>query len=334
MEITAIRNKGELGAFLTLEGAPPLQSHAPSVQDADEHCLVCDDDGTPLARCSLWYTSVPAYPPHTLGLIGHYAARDGDAAALLLETASASLAAHNCTLAVGPIDGSTFRHYRFVTDRAPGGFERPPFFLEPDNPDAWPLHLVAAGFYPMATYVSAQGRLPAVDPRLNELEERAADAGITVRQSDLEAFASELTRIYEIVVDSFQDNLLYAPICRQEFLAQYGQVRPYIRPENVFIAEQAGAPVGFIFALPDLAQRSRGESVDTLIVKTLAVRPHVAGHGLGSLLAARVHAAAYASGYRNVIHALMHETNRSRTISGHYADVMRRYTLYSKQLSG
>ena len=36
--------------------------------------------------------------------------------------------------AVGPLDGSTWRRYRLVTER---GVE-PPFFMEPDNPDDWP----------------------------------------------------------------------------------------------------------------------------------------------------------------------------------------------------
>jgi hypothetical protein len=38
-------------------------------------------------------------------------------------------------------------------------------------------------------------------------------------------------------------------------------------------------------------------------------------------------------GYRYAIHALMVEDNRSRKISAHYAQVMRRYTLFAKPLS-
>ncbi len=152
------------------------------------------------------------------------------------------------------------------------------------------------------------GKLPASDPRLPALTERAADAGITVRIADMDAFPAELERIYDIVVDSFGDNFLYTPIDRHEFLTQYAQVQPYVRPEHVLIAEQNMEPVGFIFTVPDLSQQLRGEPVDTLVIKTVAVRPQVAGHGLGSLLGARVQAAAHALGFRNVIHALMHET--------------------------
>jgi len=44
-----------------------------------------------------------------------------------------------------------------------------------------------------------------------------------------------------------------------------------IRPEFVFIAEKAGRVIGLLFAMPDINQQLRGESVDTLIFKTLAI---------------------------------------------------------------
>lgn len=323
---------------MTLTGPVRLSQDTPSVQQADEHWFVRGSDGAPLFRCSLWYTSVPAHQTHKLGFIGHYSGRDvehgsHEAAALLLETACRRLADHGCTLAVGPIDGSTFRHYRFLTERKVGGVERPTFFLEPDNPDIWPQQFVEAGFEPMARYLSAYGVLPDRDPRLKELSERVGDAGVTVRPVDLDAFSTELERIYEIVIDCFRNNFLYSPVTREEFLHTYGQIRPYVRPEHVYTAEQGSVPVGFLFALPDVAQRLRGQRIDTLILKTAGVRPQVAGHGIASLLVAKVQTEARAKGFRNLIHALMHEGNVSRRISGHYATPMRRYTLFQRILT-
>ena len=56
------------------------------------------------------------------------------------------LAAERCTIAIGPVDGNTWQRYRLITE--PG--TEPPFFLEPDNPDAWPGQFTAAGFTPLA----------------------------------------------------------------------------------------------------------------------------------------------------------------------------------------
>ena len=98
------------------------------------------------------------------------------------------------------------------------------------------------------------------------------------------------------------------------------------------MAEQAETPVGFIFALPDLAQTQRGEALDRVIIKTVGVVPELGGLGLGGLLVARCQLAARALGYRYAIHALMMQDNISRKISAHYAQVMRRYTLFAKPL--
>jgi len=133
---------------------------------------------------------------------------------------------------------------------------------------------------------------------------------------------------------SFRNNFLYTPIGEVEFLAQYAPIRPYLRPELVLLAQRAGELVGYIFAIPDLCQAQRGRTVDTAIIKTLAVHPDHSGLGLGGLLLARCQQAARAGGFMRAIHALFHETNRSGRISRHTARVIRRYTLFARQLGG
>ena len=320
----------QLEDFCRLAGSYPLNPASPSMQQADAHWLVLGANGQPLARCSLWWQSVPAYGAERLGLIGHYAAHEASAARCLLDQACAHLAEQRCTLAVGPLDGNTFRHYRLLTERTVGGHQQPPFFLEPDNPDAWPDHWQQAGFHALAHYVSAIGELPAEDPRTASLAQRVADHGVLIRAVDLHEFEAELQRIYDVVVKSFHNNFLYTPMDAAEFMAQYLPIRNYIQPSLVLLAEQAGEPVGFIFALPDLAQAQRGEPLDTVIIKTVGVVPELGGIGVGGLLVARCQMAARRLGYRYAIHALMVEDNRSRKISERYAQVMRRYTLFAK----
>lgn len=334
MKLVSVETPQELAEFCDLSGAEPLTPGIPSVQEADEHWIVRSPAGPVRARCSLWWSAVPMMPGKRLGLIGHYAAQDDEAAALLLAHACRQLAEQGCTLAIGPMDGSTHRRYRFVTERSVDGIVWPPFFLEPDNADGWPVQFAEGGFTPLAHYFSAIGHLPIEERRLPSLAEQCGDAGISLRPVHLDEFERELAAIHEVVAASFRDNLLYTPIERDEFMAQYASIRPHIRPATTLIAEQAGSPVGFAFSVPDLAQAQRGVPVDTLVIKTVGVRPEVSGLGLGSLLTARVHEAAAALGFRHVIHALMHETNRSRKISAHYAKTMRRYTLFSRSLAG
>jgi len=301
----------------------------PSPSDLGEDLQLKEvrDNGTAEAR--LWWTHVPTLPGERLGVIGHFHADNEAAAAAVLARALGELRARGCTRAVGPMDGNTWRSYRFVTD--PG--TEPPFLLEPANPPAWPAWWRESGFAPLAEYFStASDDVTTRDPRLVTVAARMAAAGIRMRPLNPAAFDEELGRIYDVSVVSFQENYLYTPLPRETFLAQYQAVRTLVRPELVMLAEQGDRPVGYVFALPDLAEASRGVPVRTFIVKTLAVLPGRAYAGLGALLLGEVHTAAQALGFTRVIHALMHQSNTSRNLSAHYAQTIRRYTLFSQPL--
>jgi GNAT superfamily N-acetyltransferase len=310
------------------DGVPALTPEEFSRHGPDAHWLLHENGGL-AARCSLWWSTAPSYSGHRLGVIGHYAARDARTGQRLLQHACAQLAAHGCNLAVGPMDGNTWRHYRLVTHR--GG--EPAFFLEPDNPDDWPGHFADAGFTPIASYRSSLNTdLAYIDPRVKSVADRLGGAAVTIRPIAMDRLEEELRRIHALSLVSFRANFLFSPITLPEFLDQYRSIRPYIHPELVLLAEQGSRLVGLLFALPDLAQAQRGERVDTLILKTLAVLPERAFAGLGSLLATRCHQTARQMGFTRVIHALMHEANGSRVMSERYGKTIRRYALFARPL--
>jgi len=295
----------------------------------DEHWLALAG-GEPTARCSLWWREAPPDGQERLGVIGHYAAREAAAGTALLHRACERLSAMGCTRAVGPMDGNTWRRYRLVTFYG----EEPPFFLEPYTPEDWPAHFTGAGFTPQAEYSSALNLdLNLRHPRVEHAAQRLRDAGVGWRPLDLDAFDDELRRIYRISLQSFPRNYLYTPLGEDEFLTQYRQVRPHVLPELTLMAEAEGEPVGYLFGLPDLLQRQRQPAIDTFIIKTVAVLPGRRSAGLGSVLVAEAQLRAARLGYRRAIHALMHEGNNSRNISGKYAHTMRRYTLFGRSLS-
>ena len=121
-------------------------------------------------------------------------------------------------------------------------------------------------------------------PRIRGLPKpRAASptAGIAIRTFDPGRADAELRRIFALSLAAFSRNFLYTPISEAEFLAQNNAVLPFVRPELVLLAEKDGALAGFMFALPDVLQARRGEAVDTVILKTIAVHPSWLGHGPG-----------------------------------------------------
>jgi GNAT superfamily N-acetyltransferase len=329
MRIVYSNNASEivsLGKDATLPRFNPMDFET---QHADIHVSALSESGEVRARCSLWWNHVPTYERHRVGVIGHYAAASDDAATALLASAQQRLRVTECTFAIGPMNGNTWRSYRFVTGRG----EEPPFFLEPANPPEWPAQFERAGFSSLVSYFSAlNSDLSRPDPRLDALEKKVAEAGIVLRSANAD-LRRELKNIYAVSKISFRQNFLYTEIPEAEFVAMYEPVLPMARPELVLIAERRGQCVGYLFAIPDFAQKARGAEVDTFIVKTVSILPQPELRGLGTLLVARAQQLGREMGFRRCIHALMFENNVSLNISRHYAAVMRKYTLYSRDLA-
>lgn len=282
------------------------------------------------ASCSLWWECCPSLEGEKIGVIGEYSAENAEVSRLLLEEAFRLLKEQGCSLAIGPMNGNTWRKYRFITERG----SEPSFFLEPDNPDEWPGYFKDAGFYAFAHYTSSLGTdLSKEDPRLSRIQQRLEQNGVTIRNIDMNQFRAELSRIYSVSAVSFQNAYLYTPLAEEAFFQQYLPIAGHIRPELVFLAEEGGRTVGYLFAIPDLAQASRGKQIDTVIGKTLAILPGKKYAGLGRFLIDRMNKASGSMGFKRIIHALQYEDNtRSRSLTDFYCEVFRRYTLFAKKL--
>ncbi len=329
MRALIINNREDL-ASLPAGPVEPLEPAAFHLTTPARHLALQDAAGALIARCSLWRARDAHGASTTTGLVGHYVAADAQAGNELLERALSWHRANGCERIIGPMDGSTWHRYRLLTDRG----TEPIFFLEPDNPDDWPRHFTDAGFEPLATYFSAlNADLTRCDPRSEQRRAELERDGITLRTIDIKRFDAELAAIHELSLVAFSGNFLYSPIGLDAFLASYTPIRPHLVPELVLLAERGQQLVGFIFGIPDLMELARGQPLRTVIVKSMAVDPACGGNGLGGLLMDDCQQAARKLGLRRAIHALMHETNRSRNISARYGTTIRRYTLYEKALT-
>jgi GNAT superfamily N-acetyltransferase len=226
------------------------------------------------------------------------------------------------------MDGSTWRRYRLLTERG----DAPPFFLEPDNPDDWPLHFEALGFHALAHYYSSINDNNARCKDHSALARRLERAGYSLRSLTSQDMEAELGRLWQLSSAEFGDNFLYVPIAEAEFLDLYTPLLDQLRPELVVIMEWRGKPVAFCLALPDLLQAKRGQPVDTVIFKSIAVLQAHHGKGLAAVMLAQINRTARALGMHRSIHALMHEDNASRLLDRPLMRDFRRYTLYARPL--
>jgi GNAT superfamily N-acetyltransferase len=282
-----------------------------------------------MARCSLWWQNTPRHPQHRVGLIGHYAAATDQAAGALLEFACQQLAEKGCTLAVGPMDGNTWRDYRFVTEEG----NEPRFFLEPHNPPEWPAQFIRYGFKEFARYFSALADdLTLTSSRVDRVQQWRAKQDVCIRPLCEDHFDADLRQIHAVAQTAFRDHILYQEMGQADFVQQYESLRSIVPFDLVLLAEQKGRAVGFGFAVPDLLQAERGERVDTVVIKTLGVLPDREFAGLGQLLLEQLQQRAATHGFRRAIHALVREAGHLQRISRRYAVPFRRYTLFAKGL--
>lgn len=279
------------------------------------------------ARCSLWWTRPPYVEDHTTGFIGHFDARTAADAHVLLRRATEQLRENGCSLAVGPVNGSTFGRYRLITDRAPGGGPpAPSFTLEPDAPNRYRHDFEQAGFTPWQHYASV--RAPnlenAVDPGALPVE------GLTLRTINGSSMEEELKRLFPFITGCFRNNPLFTELAEHEFMALHRPMLRAVDPELVWVLEKGSVPTGFLLMLPNRAEGAR----DSVILKTLCLAPELRGHGLGRWMVNHALRTAKRRGCREVIFALMHERNPSLRIALRHGHVMRRYAVFARALSG
>jgi GNAT superfamily N-acetyltransferase len=295
----------------------------------DTHWVLSDTNCQPKGHCSLWWNNTPPYQHHRVGLIGNYAAQTPEAARYLLHHACQHLKTQGCTVVIAPMDGSSWQHYRLISERG----DEPLFFLEPDYPDAAIEQFIDQEFTAIAHYHSALNTdLTYRDQRSHLIRQKLQAIGVHIRPLDLTHLEEELHHLYPVITTCFRHNLLYKPISEADFIAQYRALLPYVNPELVLLAEHQHRLVGFLFAIPNLLEQQRGEAVQTVILKTIAVLPLRSYAGLGQILFEECHAIAHQMGFRRAIYALIHDASLCRNLTRRYARIIRRYALFAKPL--
>ena len=263
------------------------------------------------------FRDAPDWAGRRTAALGRFRCDTAQAGAALIDEAVRALAAEGFEAVIGPMDGSTWAAHRLVV-QSDG---RPPFVMEPHNPDVHVAAFEASGLQPVAHWISAAG------PAAHRSAGLGRAVGLTLRSFDLARAEDELRRLHTLSLAAFANNFLYRPITREAFAAGYQPVLGVMDPDLVLMVEDAaGTLQAFLVAIPDLSQGARASSV---ILKTYAsLRP-----GAGSMLVAEFYRRAAARGFAEVIHATMHEPNLSaRHSAGVGGRVFRRYALWGQVL--
>jgi len=293
-------------------------------------CLIARRGDDAIARCTVQVVEGLHGAPGRTGVIGHYETVDRAAGTWLLVRGREWLVEHHARRVLGPMNGNTWARYRLALPPKPGETEGPPFLGEPLNPPDYPAHFASAGFEIGARYESRIDLEPGSAPVDEALARAIGERGIRVRPLDPDRFDQELEELFAMSLAAFADNLYYTPIEFAAFRTQYERIRPILDPGFVLLAhDPQGTLIAYQFAFPDPLSQEDGRATRA-IVKTVATLPAARGMGLANHMLDLLRARAFATGYRSVIHALMHIANASMKMSArHRTEVFRRYALYT-----
>lgn len=290
-----------------------------------ESVVIVNQDKKPVGRCIIYKNPFHLIDEKPVLSIGYLEAINNDEIwNLLIQEAQKIAIQLNINSIIGPMNGSTWEHYRLTDEN-----DKLPFLSEPFYPSYYAKKMVQYGFEPMNHYVSNIDRImDCKKERILKKEEELREI-LTIRPINTAELKEELESIYPLVIEAFSENHLYSPIDKETFSSKYEKLKSIIQDDLVLIAEdkETGEKAGFIFAFPDLLNTSE----KGFIIKTLARNKKNKYAGIGSVLSNIATKTAKEKGYVYCIHAFMISTNSSMAISKSFTgENFKTHTLYKK----
>lgn len=235
---------------------------------------------------------------------------------------------------IGPLNGTTWNTYRYVTEKG----SRKQFLLEPWNEDYSVSLFEKLDFKHLAGYIStvmegmnSDGRKN-LNKKIEKLKKFDYYEDIRVESAENKDLLTVLNKVYDLTVEAFKNNFLYSELEREIFLKMYLSYEDKIIKKFFKMLYLRDELIGYVFGIPDYTELGYKGKIDTIILKTIAVSPEYNGKGMGYILINSLIEEAEKEGYENVIYALMHESNVSKNIGLLLGNMLRKYTLFIKEL--
>lgn len=235
---------------------------------------------------------------------------------------------------IGPLNGTTWNTYRYVTEKG----SRRQFLLEPWNEDYSVSLFEKLDFKHLAGYIStvmegmnSDGRKN-LNKKIEKLKKFDYYEDIRVESAENKDLLTVLNKVYDLTVEAFKNNFLYSELEREIFLKMYLSYEDKIIKKFFKMLYLRDELIGYVFGIPDYTELGYKGKIDTVILKTIAISPEYNGKGMGYILINSLIEEAEKEGYENVIYALMHESNVSKNIGLLLGNMLRKYTLFIKEL--
>jgi hypothetical protein len=162
------------------------------------------------------------------------------------------------------------------------------------------------------------------------MQSEFTDAGLKLRNLNMNELKSELIRIAAFCNTAFADNFLFTPISLDAFLDKYLKLKDYFDPTLFLIVENdQDNIVGLFFPIKDF----NNPSGKRFILKTMARSRELPFTGMVKFLGQKTIKKALEYGFSEVIHAFILKTNVSVEISGKFmGKPYKTHSLYGMKL--
>lgn len=293
--------------------------------------IILKENESELAKAKCYLVNTPMENNEHIGTIGNIEIENMDYSKELFKQCEEVFKEKNIHTIVAPMNGNTWKQYRTLKSTT----NEPMFLLENVSPIEFNSVLKESGFEECNLYTSNKGKISdayyseIIEIAKNNLEEE----NITIRKFNKENPNEDLTKIYNVSVQSFKRNPFYTDINKEEFIGQYTPYLSMIDNDLIMIAEKEGQEVGFVFCIPDYNEQKLYGSIHTLILKTIAVLPEYENLAIGNVMLNEIKNVAIKKGFEDWIFAFMYSNNTSQKMAKrNKAEIIREYALYRKEI--
>lgn len=177
---------------------------------------------------------------------------DGRVAGMLLERAESWVKERGAEALRGPTTFSLNNISGLLVE----GFEESPFVMMPYNFSYYENLLLESGFSPSMNFFAYEVTDDSIrfSSIMGRLEKRLNELGIRIRTLDTDNLEREAEIIEELFNNAWRENWGFTPVTKEEAWEDMIRVKPFLKPDLVFIAEYLGQPVAFSLSLPDINQ--------------------------------------------------------------------------------
>ena len=288
-------------------------------------CYVLVLGKKPKARYAIYNNPDLYYKGKKAISIGSYeCVKDNYISKIILNHAKEKARELGAEILIGPMEGSTWANYRFSLDNDTSNF-----FLEPYHNIYYNKQFVNFGFKKIEDYYSNYNKTISFDDDfIKTTENNFNKKGLYIRNMKSDLFEDELYKIGTFTIEVFKKNILYSPLKPAEFVEKYKNFKDYLLPELVFIAEDSKKEIhGIFYGIPNyLNPESK-----TIIIKTIARKMETPfKKDLINLLMHKFSKQSIESGFKNEVHAFIHQDNASGNVSKRYSGKdFKSYALYA-----